>query len=166
VATPTPTGYFEFVRKYMGIPAAALPDDSFWIPATYNLSLDVVNIFLSQAPQVGSASYPNQYALAIYNYGGDRIINFATDDPINPYMYPKVIPPTPYFEYLRTKFKIDTFASGLITYAGDVTTTASFQVPDWAKAMSVADLQTLKTPWGRTYMGIASQYGPTIVDIT
>jgi len=150
----------------MGIPVGALPDNSFWIPATYNLALDVVNLFLSLAPQVGDPNYPSQYAYAVYNYAADRMINFAQDDPINPYMYPGSIPPTPYFQFLRDKFKIDSFVSGVITFAQDVTTSASYLVPDWMKNMSMADLQNLKTPWGRAYMAIAQQYGPTIVDIT
>lgn len=160
------TGYFGFIRNYMGIPTGALPDDSFWIPATYNLSLDTVNIFLSTVPQVGDASYPSQYALAVYNYAADRLINFAQDDPTNPFIFPGSIPPTPYFQFLRDKFKIDAFVSGVVTYAADVTTSSSYQVPDWVRMMSMADMQTLKTPWGRVYMGIAQQYGPTIVDIS
>jgi hypothetical protein len=172
VPPTTATGYYAFLRSYMGIPVDALPDNSFWIPVTYALSLDVVNIFLSLSPQVSvivppqPPGYPSQYAYAVYNYAADRMVNFAQDDPDNPYNYPGVVPPTPYFQYLRSKFGLDSFVSGVITYAADVTTSASYAVPDWMKDMSMADLQTLKTPWGRAYMAIASQYGPTIVDIT
>jgi hypothetical protein len=166
VVGPPLTGYYLFLRRQMGIPVEALPDDSPYIPGTFNASLDIVNIYLSLAPQVGDPSYPSQYAYAVYNLAGDRMINFAQDDPNNPFIYPGSDPPTPYFQYLRQQFKIDAFVSGVVTYAADLTTSASFMVADWIKNMSMFDLQTLKTPWGRTYMGIAQQYGPTIVDIT
>lgn len=165
VVGPPATGYYMFLRNYMGIPAAALPDDSWWIPATYNLALDVVNIILSIVPQFGSIDYPSQYALAVYNYAADRLVTLTPDvDPV--YYYPGVIPPTPYFAYLRDKFKVDSFVPGVVTYTADLTTSASFTVPNWVKEMSMADMQSLKTPWGRAYMAIAMQYGPTIVGIT
>jgi hypothetical protein len=165
VPGPPATGYFQFVRDYMGVPAGALPDDSWWIPASYNLSLDVVNIILSIVPQVGSLDYPSQYALAVYNFAADRLVTLTPDvDP--PFFYPGVKPPTPYFQYLREKFKVDSFVPGVVTFSSDVTTSVSFSVPDWFKNMTMGDLQTLKTPWGRTYMAIAQQYGPTIVDLT
>jgi hypothetical protein len=149
----------------MGIGVAILPDDSIWLPAIYNMSLDVVNILLAGVPQIGSPTYPNQYAIAVYNFAGDRLIALTPDsDP--PVMYPGTDPPIPYFEYLRNKFGIDSFVAGVVTYTADVSTSVSFQVPDWMKTLSMSDMENLKTPWGRRYMAIAQQYGPTIVGIT
>jgi len=161
------TGYYGFIRYSMGIPVVALPDNSDVISASFFASLDIVNIFLAMAPQnAQSLNFPSPYAYAVYNFAGDRLVNFAMDDPDNPYIYPNSSPPTPYFQWLRQQFKIDSFVSGVVTYAADVTTSASYMTPNWMKDMSMMDLSTLKTPWGRTYMAIAQQYGPTIVDIT
>lgn len=162
---PGAWSYLDFVRKSMGIGVAILPDDSIWLPAIYNMSLDVVNILLAGVPQIGSPTYPNQYAIAVYNFAGDRLIALTPDsDP--PVMYPGTDPPIPYFEYLRNKFGIDSFVAGVVTYTADVSTSVSFQVPDWMKTLSMSDMENLKTPWGRRYMAIAQQYGPTIVGIT
>jgi hypothetical protein len=159
---PGDWSYLDFVRKSMGIGIAILPDTSVWLPATYNLSLDIVNINLSAVPQVGSLTYPNQYALAVYNLAGDRLIALTPDDPL--VLYPGTT--VPYFEYLRNKFSVDSFVAGVVTYTSDVATSASFQVSDWMKTLSLSDLENLKTPWGRRYMAIAQQYGPTVVGIT
>lgn len=162
---PGAWSFVSFIRDSMGIPVEALPVDSDWIPAVYNMSLDIVNINLAFAPQIGNPIYSSQYALAVYNLGGDRLIAL-TPDVVPPYNYPGVIPPVPYFQYLRDQFKIDTFVTGVVTYTSDVSTATSLQVSDWMKNLTLADLENLKTPWGRRYMAIAQQYGPTIVGIT
>ena len=52
-----------------------------------------------------------------------------------------------------------TIWSGVITGAGDNSTSAQRLVPDFFKDLSLADLQMLQDPWGRRYLMIAQQFG-------
>ena len=38
----------------------------------------------------------------------------------------------------------------------------SLVVQKAAEAFQLSDLQNLKTPWGRTYLGFAQKYGPSV----
>lgn len=69
---PNPTDFTAFLRTQAGIPVAALPDDSAYIPDALQLALNVVNPVICQAA-------PNLYVLAVYNLGTDRLLNFAPD---------------------------------------------------------------------------------------
>ncbi len=39
-------------------------------------------------------------------------------------------------------------------------------VQEAAKNFTLANLQNLKTPWGRTYLGFAQAYGPSIIGLS
>lgn len=67
-----------------------------------------------------------------------------------------------YFAAARKSFKLAGFAPGIISSTSDAGTSASFDNPDFAKGLTLFDLQLLKTPWGRAYLNIAQKYGPTI----
>ena len=50
---------------------------------------------------------------------------------------------------------INSFVAGVIESSADESTSQSMKVPDQFEGLTIADLQNLKTPWGRTYLGIA-----------
>ena len=66
-----------------------------------------------------------------------------------------------FFSDLRKKMNIDGFVSGVISSSGDEGTNQSMVVQEAAKQFTLKDLQNLKTPWGRTYLGLAQSFGPT-----
>jgi hypothetical protein len=47
----------------------------------------------------------------------------------------------------------------VVSSSADVSTSESLLVPDAAKGFQFADLQYLKTPYGRAYLGYAQRYG-------
>lgn len=162
---PTRAGYLSFIRFIMAIPVNVLADNSPVIDWTFNGAMDWVNPQLACVPQLGDPAYPSLYAKAVYNFGGDRIINVAQD----PEGAPNVAgsdPPMPYFAFARKRFDINGFVSGIVTSTNDEGTGVSLVVPKFAETLTISDLQTLKTPWGREYMAIAQQYGPTIWGIS
>lgn len=69
---PNPTDLTAFLRTQAGIPVAALPDDSPYIPDALQLALNTTNADLAIA-------VPNLYVLAVYNLATDRIINWCPD---------------------------------------------------------------------------------------
>lgn len=148
---PTLAGFTGFIRTIMGIDATILPDDSPFIPFAYAVSLEIVNV------QINIVSCL-MYTLAVYNLGGDNIINYADDLP-DAAPYPGSQPPLPYFAYMRSKWNINGFVSGVIQSASDEGTSESMVVQEAAKNFTLSDVQNLKTPYGRQYLAIAQRTG-------
>jgi hypothetical protein len=148
---PSLAGYLYFIRNNsLPIPTAALPDDSPWIRWTYEFAIQWVNEGLKGWTGAPIGATP-MYALAVYNLGVDRLANWAPD-----------VPPNTLFSDARNKYKLDSFVAGVVQSASDNGTGDSLLVPKFFEDITLFDLQTLKTPWGRLYMSIAQQYGPTI----
>jgi hypothetical protein len=161
---PTLAGFLTFIRNVMGITTTVLPDDSPVIQWCYQIALDYVN----QGLCIGGSSspaYPTIYAQAVYNFAGDRLISFAQDqpdaDPVN-----GSDPPMPFFQFSRKQFDINGFVAGVVQSVGDEGTSTSLVVPEAMKGLTFANLQTMKTPWGRAYLAIAQSMGPTVIGIT
>jgi hypothetical protein len=164
---PNLSDYVSFVRNVVGIPDTLLPNpvvpqivtdnttdivtdwqDSAitstggvnWFILTLGLALETVNHQLRVSPAT--------YTWAVYNLGADRLINFAQD-----------VPKQSFFKKLREDLKIYSPALGVPTAASDQGTSVGLLNPDQLRGLTLADLQTLKTPQGRVYLGIAQSVG-------
>lgn len=91
------------------------------------------------------------YVLAVYDLATDRLINFAPDQ----------LGQT-FFADLRKQFRLTSISLGAVSGASDQGTSASIVNPEWMRTMTIRDIQTLKTPFGRSYMGYAQAYGSTV----
>lgn len=140
-ATPNVTDFTTFLRTTALIDVAYLPDNSPVIAMAFQIAMGTVYQGLALAG-------PPFYVLAVYNLGADRVINFAQDQPDRTF-----------FADLRFKLKIDDFVPGVITSSNNVSTGQSMLNPEFMKTLTLADLQNLKTPFGRTYLSIAQQVG-------
>jgi uncharacterized protein YciU (UPF0263 family) len=141
VAQPTQSGFLAWVRSAMGITTAELPDTSVFIGYAYDVALEIVN----PALQVAS---PLIYTLAVYNLGGDNLINFAQD-----------VPPSTFFTDARKSFGIGNFVAGVVTNSSDNGTSSGLTTPEAFKMFTLGNLQNLKTPYGRQYLAFAQDYG-------
>lgn len=139
--TPTQAGFLAFVRNDMGITIAQLPDNSPALTVAYGVALDVVSDWL-----VGLGVYP--YMLAVYNFAGDRLINYAPDQTGQTF-----------FADARKAYGINNFVAGVVQSAGDQGTNEAMLIPEFAKGLTLMDLQNLKTPYGRTYLQFAQSTG-------
>lgn len=152
VPPPTQAGFLTFIRNSMGISSTVLPDNSDVIATAFQVAMDLTNIIINQVS-------PIQYTLAVYNLGGSNVINYAQD----------VTPPVPYktlnetsytyFDYFRALWKINDFVTGVVESTSDVSTSVSLKVQPALGELTLADLNTLKDPYGRRYLGIAQQFG-------
>ena len=124
----------------MGITTTYLPDDSLSIGYAYSVALALVNPALASVPAV--------YTLAVYNLGGDNLINYAPDQPGQTY-----------FQDARKSFGLTTFSPGVAASASDGGTSVGLVTPEFMKTLTLANLQQLKTPWGRQYLAFAQAYG-------
>lgn len=148
---PTYEGFVSFVRDEMGISTAVLPDGSKYLGWAYHQACHLVNTQIAQADQL-------MYMIAVYNLGGDTLVNIAQDPPGAPTV-PGTKPPMAFFAYTRKKLNLNSFVTGVITSTSDEGTSESMQLPDWVKGLTLADLQSIKTPWGQKYLGIAQSVG-------
>ena len=148
---PTIAGFQWFITNIMGITSAQLPSTASVIAFAYNLAYNTVNPALACMPNANTAE-PTIYATAVYNLAADMLINFAPDS-AGP-------PPSTYFADLRKSFGCNSFVGGVINSTSDEGTSQGMVVPDFAQTLTVAQVQNLKTPYGRMYLGIAAGYGP------
>lgn len=154
---PTLAGFLSFIRNVMRVPVDALPDNSPVIGFAFNVAMMTVNEALQVvgSPWPSSVGYPTYYAMAVNNLAADRLVNYAED-----------VDGQTYWTDLRTKLNLDGFVAGVISSTFDDGTGQSMEVPEAMKGLTFDDLQTLKTPWGRRYLGLAQAYGPTIWGVT
>jgi hypothetical protein len=143
---PTWSGFVQFLQNVVAVPEAFLPLDNDYVPAAqmcFEISMAVVNPFLGAIPSL--------YTLAVYNLATDRMINYMTD-----------LNGQTFWEDQRTKYNTNAISLGVVSSGSDQGTGMSQLNPEQMASLTLADLQTLKTPWGRAYMGIAQDYGQTL----
>lgn len=141
---PNLLGYTVFLRS-IGVLSDYLPDDSPWIEDTFVTARDTMNpdLFLASVHIATNA---------LYNLAADRLFNFATDQSGQVF-----------FKEKRSEFGLTErgFLPGVIAGAGDSGTSASLLNQEFMQHLTIGDLQTLKTPYGRAYLSLAQAYGPT-----
>jgi hypothetical protein len=146
IAPPTLEGYINWVRQIMGVPVVVLADDSIYLEMSYDIAYEIVNRYIW-------AVNPGIFTVAVYNLAGDYLVNIAQDDPT---LQP---PDNTYWTDLRQSMQINSFIPGLINQASDQGTSAGMQLLASMENLTIGDLQNLKTPWGRVYLGIAQSVG-------
>jgi hypothetical protein len=130
----------------MQVPETVLPNNSPYIEISYDLALEIVNMYILFAS-------PIVYTQCVYNLGADYLVQMAQDNPNLP-------PPlNTYWADLRDSLGINSFLPGLVNTAEDQGTSAGLQLLASMENLTIADLQQLKTPWGRVYLGLAQSVG-------
>ena len=145
-APPDFDDYITWVREIMGVPEDVLPDDSPYLQMSYDIAYEIVNRYLYIAS-------PGIFTICVYNLAGDFLVNITQDDPTLP------PPDNTYWTNLRQTLGTNNFTPGLINAANDEDTSAALITPLGLQNLTIADLQNLKTPWGRVYLGLAQSVG-------
>lgn len=140
---PTWDGFLQFLTNVVQIPPSQLPVDNPSTPAAiaYWVALEIVNETLAC---IGGTAY----TLAVYNLATDRLINFMPDTGGQTFWFD-----------LRKKYEINSVSLGVVSSTSDESTSMSQLNPEQMKMFTMADLQMLKTPYGRQYLGYAQSYG-------
>lgn len=141
LGSPTRAGYLAFLRAEAGIPVSALPDNSMSIDLSLSIAQDIVSCWLNQISS-------DIYTICVYNLATDRLIHFAPDQPGQTY-----------FAEARKLYGVNSFVAGVVESSTDQGTSQSIAVPDSLRNLTMLDLQTLQTPFGRAYMAYAQQLG-------
>lgn len=153
---PTPAGFLDFIRTYMGIDAAKLPNNSPFIPFAYEIALLTTNLYFA-------AVVPAIYTMMVYNLAADILVDTAQDQPGSP-TYGE--PALPYFANLRRSFNSNGFVAGVVSSTSDNGTSTSLVVAESLSGLTLSDLQNLKTPWGRQYLAWAQKWGTGLWGLT
>lgn len=148
---PTLDGFITFMQRVMGITTVVLSFTDPSIQASYDYATNIVITALQCVPSQPTS--PSIYATAIYNLAGDTLINIAPDGTGSN-------PDSTYFAGLRTLYNILGFVAGVANEANDQGTGVGITVSNVMENLSFLNLQQLKTPWGRMYLGLAGQWGP------
>ena len=168
--SPTLAGFQAFITQTMGISATVLPPNDPVIPLAFAVALAIVNPALQCVPlpstdAAGVALNSGGltiYTLAVYNFAADRIINFAQDQPGAAIIEGSGDPGLPFFQWQRKQLNINGFVPGVIQSSNDESTGESFVVQEAAKQFTLANIQQLKTIYGRQYLSLAQDWGPTV----
>ncbi len=147
--TPNLPDFLTFLGN-VGIPASALPTSSPWPGYALNQAIGL-------ALNPPSVPAPILYTLAVYN-GATHILFSITPDQ----------PGITYFAAARAAdgYGLVIPSTGLTSGASDQGTSGNLVVPDWAKRLTVQQLNFFKTDWGRVFLEWNQSYGPTIWGLT
>jgi hypothetical protein len=138
----------------MGVPLSVMdPTTAPVVVWAYDFALDWVSEQLGCVP--GQPGGYTLYARAVYNLAADTLVNWAQDADGAPAYKDDL----PYWQWLRNKFGVLNFVAGVVQSTSDEGTSAGYMLPDTFKGYTIANLQNLKTPYGRAYLGIASSLG-------
>jgi hypothetical protein len=137
----TLNNFIIWIQTIMGVGPLILPITSPYIVTAYTIANEIVNEY------IGIVS-PSLYTQAVYNLGGDILVNITQD-----------IPPSTYWKDLRASMKINNFVPGVVNNALDEDTSTSILTPAAFENLTIGDLQNLKSPWGRQYLNIAQSVG-------
>jgi len=146
---PSLSGFIAFLRNIVGINSTILPDDAPVIEFSYNMAINICTDLLVTIPQIPGEFL---YITAVYNLATDTLLTYAQDPP-------GTAPKDQFFAQVQQKYQLHALVPGVVSFAGDEGTQTTMVVPDAFKHMTIANLQNLKTPYGRTYLGIAQDFG-------
>lgn len=142
---PSLSGFIAFLRNIVGINTTVLPDNAPVIEFSYNMAINICTDLLVTIPQIPGEFL---YITAVYNLSTDTLLTYAQDQSGQTF-----------FTQVQQKYQLHALVPGVISFAGDEGTQSTMVVPDSFKHMTLANLQNLKTPYGRTYLGIAQDFG-------
>ena len=157
--SPTLGGFQQFISGAMGVPSTAINLNTDSTPAwCFDDALNTVNEALACVPNMSAVGGWTTYTKAVYCLAADYLINWEQDSPTAP-IVDAGPPPLQYWASLRKQYGCLNFVPGVVSSTSDQGTSTSLEVPDAFKNFTIANLQNLKTPYGRAYLGIAQSWG-------
>lgn len=100
----------------------------------------------------GLSGFAGQYILAVYNLALHQLLKIGQDQPNQSF-----------FTQIQAQYKIGKLIPGVVMASGDQATSETLVVPEFFKNLTLSELDLVKTPYGREYLGYAQMYGPSIV---
>ena len=143
-AAPNLADFTLFIENSLEIPTGALPANSPWLGYAFNQAMALV----LQVPTVTAI----EYVLAVYNCGAHILIKITPDQP-----------GLSYFKNLRgngpTGYGLLALTPGVVASSSDQGTSQTLTSPEAFKNLTLGDLDFIRTPWGRSYLAYAQDFG-------
>lgn len=127
-------------------------DDYVLAPRLVNASFQVA---LSTVNDIICLLVPDLYTWAAYNLATHTLLSMIQD-----------MPGQTYWRDQREFYNLSTARLGVVASSSSDSSSTSYLNPDQFKRLTIGDLQLMKTPWGREYLGIAQNVGDTAFGIS
>lgn len=136
-----------FLSNSVQIPPAALPASSPWPQYALTQALHLT--------PCGPGGI--MYTLVVYNCATHILFTITPD-----------VAGQNFFSTARSKegFSLVNPIVGVVAATTDESTTTTLSSPDWTKRITVSQLNFMRTPWGREYLGWIQSAGPYPVGLT
>lgn len=95
------------------------------------------------------------YVMGVYNLAMHQLLKIAQD-----------LTNQTFFAQIRQTYRLTSLVPGPVMASGDQATSETLVIPEFFKNLTLSELDLLKTPYGRDYLGYAQMYGPSIVGVT
>lgn len=140
--TPNVTDLTTFLQTIAGIPTSALPANSPYIPWALSYAEEKTLLVLYAIGQ-------DYYCFAVYLLATSFLINWCPDQPGQTY-----------FKALRQQWNLTGFVGGTVQATADQGTSESLLAPEFLSGLTLGQLQALKDPFGRQWLGMMQDNGP------
>jgi hypothetical protein len=140
--TPNTTDLYTFLTTVVGVPTAALPSNSTYLPWALSYAEEKTLLVLYAIGQ-------DYYCFAVYLLATSFLLNWCPDQSGQTY-----------FAGLRKTWNLTGFVGGTIQSSADVSTSESLLTPDFLKGLTLDQLQALKDPFGRQWLSMMQSNGP------
>jgi hypothetical protein len=145
---PNIVDFLAYLGTSVQIPTAALPPTS-----------NFPGYALAQAITLipSTVGISELYTLAVYSCATHILYTIAPDQPGQNY-----------FAGARSNkgFNLIAPSGGMVASSSDESTSVSLATPDWARRLTIGQLDMAKTPWGRYALQWMQSAGPSIVGLT
>jgi hypothetical protein len=138
---PNVTDLTTFLQTIAGIPTSALPANSPYIPWALSYAEEKTLLVLYAIGQ-------DYYCFAVYLLATSFLINWCPDQV-----------GITYFQDLRKQWDINGFVGGIIQSTADASTSESMLMPKFLEGLTLDQLQLLKDPFGRQWLGMQQSLG-------
>lgn len=140
---PNATDFYAFLlAQFPGATSTTLPSTL----ASLAIALDVAVALCNTELACISGQL---YCIAVYNLATDRLVNYGQDAANSSLL-----------KSARARFGIGSYVPGVPDSASDNGTAVGLVTPETLKNLTLGDLQKMKTPWGREYVGMMQDFSP------
>ena len=140
-ASPNVTDLYTFLSTIAQIPSSALPSNSPYIPWALSYSEEKTLLVLYAIGQ-------DYYCFAVYLLATSFLLNWCPDQSGQTF-----------FATLRDKWNLTGFVGGTVQSSADQATSESLLAPEFLSGLTIDQLQALKDPFGRQWLGMQQGLG-------
>jgi hypothetical protein len=139
--TPNVTDLYTFLQTIVQVPSGALPSNSPYLSWALSYAEEKTLLVLYAIGQ-------DYYCFAVYLLATSFLINWCPDQPGQQF-----------FTTLRSQWDLTGFVGGTVQSSADESTSESLLAPDFLKGLTIDQLQALKDPYGRQWLGMQQSLG-------